>query len=62
MIYVIAGEGVQRIGGMETKLVAGTFATLPRGTPHTITRRGGKPMHRALDHERPALRARQIGG
>jgi hypothetical protein len=44
MIYVIAGEGVQRIGGIETRLVAGSFATLPRGTPHTITRRGNNPI------------------
>jgi mannose-6-phosphate isomerase-like protein (cupin superfamily) len=44
MIYVIAGEGVQRIGGIETKLAAGSFASLPRGTPHTITRRGNNPI------------------
>ena len=44
MIYVIAGEGTHRIGGIETKLAAGSFASLPRGTPHTITRRGNNPI------------------
>jgi mannose-6-phosphate isomerase-like protein (cupin superfamily) len=44
MLYVVAGEGVERIGGVETNLTAGTFAVLPRGTPHSITRRGNRPI------------------
>jgi mannose-6-phosphate isomerase-like protein (cupin superfamily) len=44
MIYVVAGEGVERIGGVEMKLIPGTFAVVPRGTPHTITRRGNTPL------------------
>ena len=44
MLYVVAGEGVQRIGGIEMNLTAGTFAVVPRGTPHTVTRRGNTPM------------------
>jgi mannose-6-phosphate isomerase-like protein (cupin superfamily) len=44
MLYVVAGEGVQRIGGIEMNLSAGTFAVIPRGTPHTITRRGNTPL------------------
>jgi mannose-6-phosphate isomerase-like protein (cupin superfamily) len=44
MLYVVAGEGVERIGGVETNLTAGTFAVVPRGTPHSITRRGSRPI------------------
>jgi mannose-6-phosphate isomerase-like protein (cupin superfamily) len=44
MLYVVAGEGIERIGGVETNLTAGTFAVLPRGTPHSITRRGNRPI------------------
>ena len=44
MLYVVAGEGVQRIGGIEMNLTAGTFAVVPRGTPHSVTRRGNTPM------------------
>jgi mannose-6-phosphate isomerase-like protein (cupin superfamily) len=44
MLYIVAGEGVQRISGMETTLTAGTFAVIPKSTPHTITRRGGNPL------------------
>jgi hypothetical protein len=44
MLYVVAGEGVQRIGGIEMNLTAGTFAVVPRGTPHTVTRKGSTPI------------------
>ncbi len=44
MLYVVAGEGVERIGGVEVNLTAGTFAVVPRGTPHSITRRGSRPI------------------
>jgi mannose-6-phosphate isomerase-like protein (cupin superfamily) len=44
LIYVVAGEGLQRIGGVETNLTAGTLAVIPKGTPHTITRRGNRPV------------------
>jgi mannose-6-phosphate isomerase-like protein (cupin superfamily) len=44
MLYVVAGEGVERIGGIEMKLSPGTFAVVPKGTPHTITRRGSTPL------------------
>jgi mannose-6-phosphate isomerase-like protein (cupin superfamily) len=42
LIYVVAGEGTQRIGNVETRLDAGTLAAVPRGTPHNIARRGSR--------------------
>ena len=44
MIYIVAGEGVQRIGSVEMNLTAGTFAVIPRGTPHSVTRKSNTPM------------------
>jgi hypothetical protein len=44
MVYVVAGEGLQRIGSVDMNLTAGTFAVVPRGTPHTITRKSNTPM------------------
>jgi hypothetical protein len=44
MIYIVAGEGVQRIGSVDMNLTAGTFAVIPRGTPHTVTRKSNTPM------------------
>jgi hypothetical protein len=44
LLYVVAGEGVQRIGSVDMNLTAGTFAVIPRGTPHTITRKSNTPM------------------
>jgi mannose-6-phosphate isomerase-like protein (cupin superfamily) len=44
LLYIVAGEGVQRIGTVETNLTAGTLAIVPRGTPHTITRKGNRPV------------------
>jgi mannose-6-phosphate isomerase-like protein (cupin superfamily) len=44
MFYVVAGEGTQRILGRDVNLAAGTFAVVPRGTSHAITRRGSRPL------------------
>jgi mannose-6-phosphate isomerase-like protein (cupin superfamily) len=43
-LYVIAGDGSMKIGGTEMTLPHGTFATIPRGAPHIITRRSGSIM------------------
>lgn len=43
-IYVVAGEGMHRIGGRDSAVEAGTFAVVPRGTPHSLTRRGSRPL------------------
>jgi hypothetical protein len=44
IIYVVAGEGTHRLAGRETSLSAGSFAVVPRGTAHTLTRRGSRPL------------------
>lgn len=44
MIYVIAGEGTHRVAGRDTPLKAGTFAFVPSGTSHALTRRGSRPL------------------
>jgi quercetin dioxygenase-like cupin family protein len=43
-IYVVAGEGTLRMGGREHALSAGSLVTAPRGTTHSITRRGSRPL------------------
>lgn len=43
-LYIVAGEGTLRVGGRDTPLVAASFAVIPRGTAHTITRRGSRPL------------------
>jgi len=42
--YVIAGEGAARTGGADTPLDAGSFVSIPRGTAHTLVRRGRRPL------------------
>ena len=42
--YVVAGEGAVRINGRDTALMAGSFVSLPRGTPHILVRRGRRPL------------------
>lgn len=42
--YVVAGEGAVRVGGRDTKLVAGSFVSIPRGTAHGIARSGRRPL------------------
>ena len=44
MIYVIAGEGTHQLSGREFSLAAGMFSVVPRGMPHTLTRRGSRPL------------------
>ncbi len=61
-IYVVAGEGTLRIGGREHALSASSFVTVPRGTAHSITRRGSRPLDVRLHAERPALPAGTIVG
>jgi mannose-6-phosphate isomerase-like protein (cupin superfamily) len=42
--YVVAGEGAVRINDRDTALTAGSFVSLPRGTAHTLVRRGRRPL------------------
>jgi quercetin dioxygenase-like cupin family protein len=44
LIYVVAGEGTHQIAGRGIALSAGILAVVPRGTPHSILRRGGRPI------------------
>lgn len=42
--YVVAGEGAVRMNGRDTALGAGSFVSIPRGTPHALVRRGRRPL------------------
>jgi hypothetical protein len=42
--YVVAGEGTARMAGRDAQLVAGSFVSVPRGTEHSIARRGRRPL------------------
>jgi mannose-6-phosphate isomerase-like protein (cupin superfamily) len=44
LLYVIAGEGFVRVGEKETRMVAGSFASIPRDTPFVVGRRGRNPV------------------
>jgi mannose-6-phosphate isomerase-like protein (cupin superfamily) len=43
MLYVVAGEVLLSLGGRDQPLTSGWFALVPRGTAHTLTRRGRNP-------------------
>jgi hypothetical protein len=40
--YVLGGEGVLMLNGKETKLGLNGFASVPRGTAHSFTKRGNR--------------------
>jgi mannose-6-phosphate isomerase-like protein (cupin superfamily) len=42
--YVVAGEGTLKIGGRDTTLAASSLVALPRGTAHSVARRGRRPL------------------
>jgi hypothetical protein len=42
--YVIGGEGTVRIAGRDTKLATNGFVSVPRGTLHSFTRTGRRPL------------------
>ncbi len=44
MLYVVAGEATHRVGARDETLTAGSFSTVPRGTAHSLTRRGRNPV------------------
>jgi mannose-6-phosphate isomerase-like protein (cupin superfamily) len=43
-IYVVAGEGSIKMGGRDHALTASSLVIIPRGTAHSITRRGSRPL------------------
>lgn len=42
--YVVAGEGTAKMNGRDSALVAGSFVSIPRGTAHSLARRGRRPL------------------
>jgi mannose-6-phosphate isomerase-like protein (cupin superfamily) len=44
VLYIVAGEATHKVGGREFKLEPGTYSLVPRGVPHSITRRGSNPV------------------
>jgi mannose-6-phosphate isomerase-like protein (cupin superfamily) len=44
LYYVIAGEGAINVDGRDVALEPGGYAALPRGAPHSITRKGRRPL------------------
>jgi mannose-6-phosphate isomerase-like protein (cupin superfamily) len=42
--YVVAGEGTVKMNGRDIALDAGSFVSVPRGTPHALVRRGRRPL------------------
>jgi mannose-6-phosphate isomerase-like protein (cupin superfamily) len=42
--YVVAGQGAVRLDGRDTALAAGSFVSIPRGTQHSLVRRGNRPL------------------
>jgi mannose-6-phosphate isomerase-like protein (cupin superfamily) len=44
MLYVVAGEGTEKLAGRDVPLTAGTFSVIPRNMAHSLTRRGNRPL------------------
>jgi hypothetical protein len=44
ILYVVAGEAMHKVAGRETKIEAGSYSLVPRGVPHSLTRRGSNPI------------------
>ena len=44
ILYVVAGEGAVYIQGQSTFVTAGSLSVVPRGTSHSIERRGKNPL------------------
>ncbi len=44
LVYVLGGEGTHKVDGKDISLQAGVFAVVPRGTAHSFTRRGSRPL------------------
>jgi len=42
--YVIGGQGTAKIAGRETMIDTNAFISVPRGTTHSFTRRGNRPL------------------
>jgi mannose-6-phosphate isomerase-like protein (cupin superfamily) len=43
-LYVVAGEATVRLGGVDRQLAPGGLVVVPRGTTHSLMRRGRNPV------------------
>jgi hypothetical protein len=44
LYYVVAGEGAINVNGRDVSLEAAKYASLPRGTEHSVVRKGRRPL------------------
>lgn len=44
MLYVVAGEATLKIGDVEQRIAPGWFSMVPRGTAHSLNRKGRNPV------------------
>ena len=44
LLYVVGGEGTLRLDGRDVSMMAGSFASVPRGMSYNLTRRGRNPL------------------
>jgi mannose-6-phosphate isomerase-like protein (cupin superfamily) len=44
MLYVVAGDATLKIGDVEQRISPGWFSMVPRGTPHSLARKGRTPV------------------
>ncbi len=44
LYYVVAGEGEVTVAGRSMQLAAGAYVSVPRSTPHSLTRKGRRPL------------------
>jgi len=44
MLYVVAGDATLKIGDSEQRVSAGWFSMIPRGTQHSLSRKGRNPV------------------
>ena len=42
--YVIEGQGGAKVGQIESVITAGSFISVPRGTPFSLVRQGNRPL------------------
>lgn len=42
--FVLEGQGIVTIGNRPGEVSSGSFVSVPRGMPYTVTRRGNKPL------------------
>ena len=58
LYYVVAGEGAITVAGRDVQLQAGSYASVPRGATHALTRKGRRPLSRGQGEHRYAHRRR----